>query len=121
MPSQKSRQFIPSKANCQSWLGKASAEDTPRAMDKSLRNAIIVGIIVSWTVFFPILFVLMVALISTMCGCSVNEGFSDACIVFATDIGRMLYALGEMGWLSIVTPADGGDRLFCLSGLSSGR
>ncbi|HEU4679729.1 MAG TPA: hypothetical protein VFS35_09435, partial [Terrimicrobiaceae bacterium] len=29
------------------------------------------------------------------------------CIVFGTDIGRMLYTLGVMGWLSIVTVPTG--------------
>ncbi len=106
MPSQKSRQCIPSKANYQSGLGKPPTADTLRAMDKFLRNAIVFGIIVSWTVF-PIACVVLVAIVSAVCGCSVNEGSPTPCILFGTDIGRMLYTLGVMGWLSIVTLPTG--------------
>jgi hypothetical protein len=106
MPSQKSRQCIPSKANYQSGLGKPPEAHSLQAVNKFRRNAIVFGIIVSWTVF-PIACVLLVAIVSGVCGCSVNEGSPTPCIVFGTDIGRMLYTLGVMGWLSIVTLPTG--------------
>ena len=79
-------------------------------MDRSRRNAIVYGIIVSWMVF-PIACVLIAAVVSAICGCSINVGSPPPCIVFGTDIGRILYTLGVMGWLGIVTLPTGGIAL----------
>jgi hypothetical protein len=76
-------------------------------MDKFRRNAIVFGIIVSWAIF-PVACMLLAAIVSAICGCSINEGSPTPCIVFGTDIGRILYTLGVMGWLSIVTLPTGG-------------
>jgi hypothetical protein len=76
-------------------------------MDKFRRNAIVFGIIVSWAIF-PVAGVLLTAIVSAICGCSINDGSPTPCLVFGTDIGRILYTLGVMGWLSIVTLPTGG-------------
>ena len=75
-------------------------------MERSTRNAIVFGVILSWAVF-PLLCVLLAAAVSTICGCSINEGSPTPCLVFGTDIGKPLYILGVMGWLSIVTLPTG--------------
>jgi hypothetical protein len=75
-------------------------------MERSFRNAIVFGVILSWTVF-PLICVLLAATVSVVCGCSINEGSPIPCLVFGTDIGKPLYILGVMGWLSIVTLPTG--------------
>jgi hypothetical protein len=75
-------------------------------MERSTRNAIVFGVILSWAVF-PLLCVLLAATVSAVCGCSINEGSPTPCLVFGTDIGKPLYILGVMGWLSIVTLPTG--------------
>jgi hypothetical protein len=79
-------------------------------MDHPLRNAIVYGILVSWTVF-PIVCVLIVMAVSAICGCTMNEGSPTPCVVFGVDIGKPLYTLGVMGWLGIVTLPSGGIAL----------
>jgi hypothetical protein len=75
-------------------------------MERSSRNAIVFGIILSWSVF-PLICVLIAATVSAVCGCPINEGSPTPCFVFGTDIGKALYILGVMGWLSIVTLPSG--------------
>ena len=75
-------------------------------MERSSRNAIVFGVILSWAVF-PLVCVLLAATVSAVCGCSINEGSPTPCLVFGTDIGKPLYILGVMGWLSIVTLPTG--------------
>ena len=81
-----------------------------RGMDHGLRNAIVYGIFVSWTVF-PLVCVLIVSAASVIFGCTVNEGSPTPCVVFGVDIGKPLYTLGVMGWLGIVTLPSGGIAL----------
>ena len=84
-------------------------------MERSPRNAIVFGAILSWTIF-PLLGVLFAAIVSAVCGCSINEGSPTPCFVFGIDIGRPLYILGVMGWLSIVTlPTGALALLICLA------
>ena len=75
-------------------------------MDRSSRNAIVFGIILSWAVF-PVVCVLLATIVSAACGCSINEGSPTSCLLFGHEIGRILYTLGVMGWLSIVTLPTG--------------
>jgi hypothetical protein len=75
-------------------------------MERSSRNAIVFGVILSWAVF-PLICVLVAATVSAVCGCSINEGSPSPCFVFGTDIGKPLYILGVMGWLSVVTLPTG--------------
>jgi hypothetical protein len=75
-------------------------------MERSSRNAIVFGVIVSWAIF-PLICALLAATVSAICGCSINEGAPIPCLVFGTDIGKPLYILGVMGWLSIVTLPTG--------------
>ena len=75
-------------------------------MERSFRNAIVFGVILSWTIF-PLVCVLLAAIVSAICGCSIYEGSPTPCLVFGTDIGKPLYILGVMGWLSIVTLPSG--------------
>lgn len=79
-------------------------------MERSFRNAIVFGVILSWSVF-PLVCVLLAATVSAVCGCSLNEGAPTPCVLFGTDIGKPLYILGVMGWLSIVTLPTGGIAL----------
>jgi hypothetical protein len=79
-------------------------------MERSSRNAIVFGVILSWAVF-PLVCVILAAIVSALCGCSINEGSPTPCFVFGTDIGKPLYILGVMGWLSIVTLPTGGIAL----------
>ena len=79
-------------------------------MERSSRNAIVFGAILSWMIF-PLICVLLAATVSAICGCSINEGSPTQCLLFGTDIGKPLHILGVMGWLSIVTLPTGGIAL----------
>ena len=70
-------------------------------------HAIVYGIIVSWTIF-PVVCVLIVFAVAPIVGCEVNEGSPTPCLVFGVDIGKILYTLGVMGWLGVVTLPTGG-------------
>jgi hypothetical protein len=76
-------------------------------MQRGQINAIVYGVIVSWTAF-PIVGLLIAMAVSVICGCTVNEGSPIPCIVFGVDIGKALYTLTAMGWLAIVTLPTGG-------------
>ena len=78
-----------------------------RRMERRLRNAIVYGVIVSWTAF-PIVGALIATVVSAICGCRVNEAVPTPCVVFGVDIGKALYTLGVMGWLGVVTLPTGG-------------
>jgi len=72
-----------------------------------------------WIVYWIVLvFILLVALAPVgsvvMCGsianshgCRVDEGSVHPCIINGKDYGQLLYALGVMGWLMLVTLPGG--------------
>jgi hypothetical protein len=88
-------------------------------MDRQLRNTIVYGVIVSWTLF-PFVCVLIVTAICAIYGCTVNEGSPTPCIVFGVDIGRPLYILSVMGWLGCRNVAYGSPRPRSLHGICDG-
>ena len=75
-------------------------------MDRSRRNGIAYGIIVSWA-FFPIVCLLIATVVSAACGCPIGANSPAPCVVFGLDIVKTLYTLRVMGWLSIVTLPTG--------------
>ena len=72
-----------------------------------------------WIVYWIVLvFILLVALapvgsvvmygsIANSHGCRVDEGSVHPCIINGKDYGQLLYALGVMGWLMLVTLPGG--------------
>jgi len=57
--------------------------------------------------FAPLLCVLTCATIARRYGCQVDEANAHPCIVLGRDIGGLLYDLGVMGWLMLVTIPTG--------------
>jgi hypothetical protein len=53
--------------------------------------------------FAPIGSVMVCAVIATAHGCKVDEGSAHPCIVNGHDYGHLLYTLGVMGWLMLLT------------------
>jgi hypothetical protein len=53
--------------------------------------------------FAPIGSVILCAVISNAYGCKVDEGSVHPCIVNGQDYGHLLYTLGVLGWLMLVT------------------
>lgn len=51
----------------------------------------------------PMVSVMLAGLIATQNGCGLHEGFAQPCVVFGTDIGGILYTMGVMGWLMLVS------------------
>jgi hypothetical protein len=76
-------------------------------MEPRVRNAIIYGVIVSWTVF-PVFCAFIAMVVSAISGCTVSGGPQRPCIIFGVDVGRTLYVLSAMGWLGLVTLPSGG-------------
>ncbi len=55
----------------------------------------------------PILSVLACATIAKVMGCQVHEGGGVPCKCLGVDIGPLLYLLGVMGWMALVTVPTG--------------
>jgi hypothetical protein len=53
--------------------------------------------------FAPIGSVMTCALIANSHGCKVDEGSVHPCIINGKDYGQLLYTLGVLGWLMLVT------------------
>ena len=63
---------------------------------------ILLGLILIVTLF-PIGSVMLCGVIANFSGCRVDEGSVHPCIINGKDYGQMLYTLGVMGWLMLVT------------------
>ena len=57
--------------------------------------------------FAPIGSVMLCAAIACAYGCKVDEGSVHPCIINGHDYGELLYSLGVMGWLMLVTIPGG--------------
>jgi len=55
----------------------------------------------------PIGSVVACSCIANLAGCKVDEGSVHPCIINGTDYGHMLYTLGVLGWLMLVTLPGG--------------
>jgi hypothetical protein len=63
----------------------------------------IVLILIAGLAFAPIGSVTLCAAIANAHGCKVDEGSVHPCIVNGHDYGQLLYTLGVLGWLMLVT------------------
>jgi hypothetical protein len=61
----------------------------------------------------PIASVILCATIANAYGCKVDEGSVHPCIINGHDYGELLYSLGVMGWLMLVSIPGG---LFAFAG-----
>jgi hypothetical protein len=75
-------------------------------MQRWQRHLLIYCVITLWTLF-PILCALLASAVASARGCTVDEAVTHPCLVFALDIGPLLYTLGVMGWLGLVTLPTG--------------
>src|SRR5436309_13628887 len=57
--------------------------------------------------FAPIGSVMLCAAIANANGCKVDEGSVHPCIINGQDYGHLLYTLGVLGWLMLVTLPGG--------------
>ena len=57
--------------------------------------------------FAPIGSVMLCAAIANAYGCKVDEGSVHPCIINGHDYGELLYSLGVMGWLMLVSIPGG--------------
>ena len=57
--------------------------------------------------FAPIASVILCATIANAYGCKVDEGSVHPCIINGHDYGELLYSLGVMGWLMLVSIPGG--------------
>src|SRR5437899_8263821 len=53
--------------------------------------------------FAPIGSVMLCAAVANAYGCKVDEGSMHPCIINGQDYGQLLYTLGVLGWLMLVT------------------
>lgn len=58
------------------------------------------GTVLAW---LPLLSVLLCAALAGALDCRVDEGSAHPCVVAGQDIGPLLYFLGMMGWLMLLT------------------
>jgi hypothetical protein len=57
--------------------------------------------------FAPIGSVMLCGAIANAYGCEVDEGLVHPCIINGRDYGELLYSLGVMGWLMVVSLPGG--------------
>jgi len=63
-------------------------------------------LIVCWTLG-PMACALTAGYVGNLLGCRVDEAGSHPCFVLGCDIGPILYILGVLGWLSLLTIPTG--------------
>src|SRR4026209_1983074 len=63
--------------------------------------------------FAPVGSVILCAAIANTHGCKVDEGSVHPCIINGQDYGQLLYTLGVLGWLMLVT-IPGGAFVFAI-------
>src|SRR6201993_2585595 len=69
----------------------------------------IVLVLIVLVAFAPVGSVVACGLIANAHGCRVDEGSVHPCVIGGKDYGQLLYTLGVMGWLMLVTiPAGAG-------------
>jgi len=52
---------------------------------------------------FPVLSVAIAGSIASLNDCVVHEGYANPCVVFGIDIGEILYVMGVLGWLMLLS------------------
>ena len=62
--------------------------------------------------FAPVGSVVACGLIANAHGCRVDEGSVHPCVINGKDYGQLLYTLGVMGWLMLVTLPAGAFAFF---------
>ncbi len=70
------------------------------------RNFAIFVVIVLYTVG-PLLSALLASSIAIALDCDLDEGSVHPCNCYGVDLGGLLYSMGTMGWLSLVTLPTG--------------
>ena len=60
-------------------------------------------VVISAFAFAPIGSVMLCGAIANAYGCKVDEGSVHPCIINGQDYGHLLYTLGVLGWLMLVT------------------
>ena len=63
----------------------------------------IVLVLILVVAFAPVGSVVACSLIAKAHGCRVDEGSVHPCVINGKDYGQLLYTLGVMGWLMLVT------------------
>jgi len=63
----------------------------------------IVLALIAIVAFAPVGSVVACGLIANTLGCRVDEGSVHPCVIGGKDYGQLLYTLGVMGWLMLVT------------------
>ena len=53
--------------------------------------------------FGPLVLALLASGFANIGGCTLHEGFANPCIVIGLDWGETLYAMGSLGWLTLVS------------------
>jgi hypothetical protein len=69
-------------------------------MTKRLMSISLLLILLLWAA--PLLLALAAGGIASALGCVLNEGSIHPCMLFGSDIGKPLYTMGVLGWLSII-------------------
>ena len=67
----------------------------------------IVLVLIVLFAFAPIGSVMLCSVIANAYGCKVDEGSVHPCIINGQDYGQLLYTLGVLGWLMLVTIPGG--------------
>lgn len=63
----------------------------------------VILLIVTFFAFLPIIGVALTALLADIFHCQVDEGSVHPCPALGMDIGGLLYGMGVMGWMALVT------------------
>ena len=78
----------------------------------------IVLVLIGLVALAPVGSVVACGLIANAHGCRVDEGSVHSCVINGKDYGQLLYTLGVMGWLMLVTLASRSIRIRSLADCS---
>jgi hypothetical protein len=51
----------------------------------------------------PVISVLIAATVANVQGCQLDEGNVHPCVVLGADLGGLLYGMGVLGWMALMT------------------
>jgi hypothetical protein len=63
----------------------------------------LVYLVIAFLGVLPMLIAMLAGVIANLAKCELNEGSVNPCVIAGRDVGKMLYAMGVGGWLTLMT------------------
>lgn len=97
-------------ANNDSQSRKTPPTETRRTLFRFYGRALI---LILAFMLLPIISVAISSSVASVAGCTLNEAAAHPCVIVGVDFGGLLYGMGVLGWLMLLTIPYGGIMLLC--------